>query len=277
MGKMDEFIKFNNQTAGRDKVFRLAQYTSRILWYGLAKRKSCAKSAEKAKRLDESLGLMRRLLRFGRFFETLHSALPVMSSVSDPVVRTTCVLSRISSTCFMLIDHIVCLDKLGVLPPKLINAAKWDRTSTRFWLYSIVLGLIRDFYEIQRIYREEFQHVRSRRVTKSSSSNTLTDSRLPEQSHHYHHQKRAILGSLGCGSVKMVECLKQARVFRRCVRDHGDVAVDLLKNSCDVFLPLNSLGFVNLSPAVIGLLGVISTIASALPQINPMIKMVPAT
>jgi len=188
----------------------------------------------------------------------------------------------------MLIDHMVCLDKLGVLPPQLINAAKWDKTSTRFWLYSIILGLIRDFYEIQRIYREEFQQVKNRRITKSSVSSASSasrnhnaaggDTRLPEQSHHHHNfQKRVIMSGLGCGNVKIVECLEQARVFSRCVRDHGDVAVDTLKNFCDLFLPLNSLGFVNLSPAMIGLLGVISTIASALPQINPMIKMVPAT
>lgn len=192
-----------------------------------------------------------------------------MSSVSDPVVRLTCVLSRICSTCFMLIDHIVCLDKLGILPAKLINAPKWDRTSTRFWLYSITLGLVRDFYEITRVYKEDYQQLNksSRRISRASTKG---------KERHSGGASSESSANDGTG-VNMVECLDHCRLVVRCVRDHGDVAVDTVKNLCDIFIPLNSLGFVKLNTATIGLLGVISSIVGALPQFNPMIKMVPST
>lgn len=202
-----------------------------------------------------------------------------MTSVSDPVIRTCCVLSRISSSCFMIIDHIVCLDKLGVLPPHLIDASKWDRTSTRFWLYSITLGLVRDFYEISRIYKEEFQHFPRRSTLKkgSKSSSSAHRSTSHSQSSQTSRSKLSSCYGIVTKNPSVVEYVEQCRILGHCVRDHADVAVDTLKNLCDLLLPLNALGFVKLTPVTTGLLGIISTIASALPQINPMIKMVPAT
>ena len=44
--------------------------------------------------------------------------------------------------------------------------------------------------------------------------------------------------------------------------------LDTLKNAADIWLPLRSLDHVNLSPFFVGLLGVISSILSALPIIN---------
>lgn len=204
------------------------------------------------------------MLRFGRFYESLQSALPVMSSVSDPVIRLICVLSRISNACFMLIDHMVCLEKLGVLSSTFINSAKWDRTSTRFWLYAITLGLARDFYEIRRIYKEEFHHSGGPAFRRHSHSK-------PDRARDRENDPETRKDS------SLVELVEHLRLLRRVVKEHADVAVDTLKNLCDLFLPLNSLGFVKLSPGTVGLLGVVSTVASSLPMMNPMIKMVPAT
>jgi len=263
---MDEYIKFQNQTAGRDKFFRLIQYTSRIVW-GILERKRGNGSdtgVQRAKQLDQVLGLMRRMLRFGRFFETLHSALPLVSGsssgVSDWITRVTLAMSRISNACYMFLDHVVCLDKLSLLPTNWIHAESWDKLSTKFWLYAILLSLIRDAHELMKIYRENAA-VRWRR-----------------QSPHpkFHEIENETEGKKGKGSVRIV-CWGRIRWAGMVVMEHGDVCVDTAKNLLDVLLPLNSLKFINLPPGVIGCVGVASTLLAALPQINPMIKMVPAS
>jgi len=285
---MDEFVKFNNQTAGRDKFFRLLQYCSRVVWYNLDKNGKNPEAVGRAKKLDETLGLMRRLLRFGRFFDTLHSALPVMSSVSDQVIRITSAISRISSSCFMAIDHLVCLQKLGVLSPKAFDGPSWDKTSTRFWLYSIVMGLVRDFYEISKLYKEA-SRMKKRKIKGHSQSHAGGHHRPQQQSLESGEGSSSNLVNNGGGSCRGLECIpvqlqpalgkciRTSRVLITCVVSHADISIDLLKNLTDLFIPLSILGHIKLSPGTIGLLGVVSTVASAIPQINPMTKMVPAT
>jgi len=277
---MDEFVKFNNQTAGRDKVFRLLQYCSRVVWYNLDKNGKNPEAVGRAKKLDETLGLMRRLLRFGRFFDTLHSALPVMSSVSDQVIRITSAISRISSSCFMAIDHLVCLQKLGILSPRAFDGPSWDKTSTRFWLYSIIMGLVRDFYEISKLYKEA-SRMKKRKIMGHSHAQ-----RRPQEASESGESSN--IASNGGGSCKgllcvpvplqpaLLNCIKTSRLLISCVYSHADISIDLLKNLTDLFIPLSILGHIKLSPGTIGLLGVVSTVASAIPQINPMTKMVPA-
>jgi hypothetical protein len=180
----------------------------------------------------------------------------------------------------MFIDHIVCLNKLGILPSKLIDAAKWDKMSLKFWLYAILLGLIRDAYEIMKIYREEYQNRlklnRKRRVSSnlavSGGSEIVNEANKVEM-----EVKRSTEAEYGHGQQSMVRCLGGIGSASHCVLDHADVAVDTAKNLFDLFIPLNGLGFLKLNPALVSFLGVLSTILSAIPQINPMVKMVPAT
>jgi len=178
-----------------------------------------------------------------------------MSTINDRVIRITSALSRISSSCFMLLDHVVCLHKLGLIPKNSIDPGGWDKTSTKFWLYSIILGLIRDFYEIQKVYKDYQRRTRQKKG----------------RGYYDDPYEGPVVGSLP------LKCVIHAKIISKYVTNHADIAIDTLKNSCDLFIPLNTLGFVKLSPGSIGLLGVISTIASTIPQFNPMCKLVPAT
>ena len=46
--------------------------------------------------------------------------------------------------------------------------------------------------------------------------------------------------------------------------------MDTLKNLADFWIPMSSLGHVNLPPFLIGILGIISSITSALPLVDPI-------
>lgn len=61
-----------------------------------------------------------------------------------------------------------------------------------------------------------------------------------------------------------------------CVNNHQAVIVDTIKNVCDVFIPLSSLGYSKLSPKYQGILGVISSIAGLFEILYPTAKLLPA-
>uniref|UniRef100_T1JI86 Peroxisomal membrane protein 11B n=1 Tax=Strigamia maritima TaxID=126957 RepID=T1JI86_STRMM len=61
----------------------------------------------------------------------------------------------------------------------------------------------------------------------------------------------------------------------KCLRDRKDLTIDTVKNCCDVFIPATNLGFCNLSPGTIGLLGVVSSALGIITLIDPMLKLQP--
>lgn len=60
------------------------------------------------------------------------------------------------------------------------------------------------------------------------------------------------------------------------VMQRPDVVLDSVKNSADFLLPLNVMGIVQLSTGVSGLLGLISSIAGAMPIWYPELKLKPS-
>lgn len=56
------------------------------------------------------------------------------------------------------------------------------------------------------------------------------------------------------------------------LKEHKSLVVDTVKNVCDVFIPLNGLGYVQMSNQTIGILGAISSVMGLLPLIYPRLK-----
>ncbi|XP_072750526.1 peroxisomal membrane protein 11B [Anoplolepis gracilipes] len=61
-----------------------------------------------------------------------------------------------------------------------------------------------------------------------------------------------------------------------CLKDHREVAMDTVKNGCDLFIPLTALGIAKCTPGTIGLLGIISSFIGLCTIINPLYKLTPS-
>lgn len=186
---------------------------------------------------QKSKALLFLVLRLGRCIDTLYSVLPLFH-YPDTTVRITVILSKISNALFLLTDHILWLGRADLCN---VNTEKWSRISNKYWLYSITLNLVRDFYEVMNILKS---------------------------------QKCRILPSDGFRSFNDVITtgLRTASILQR----HRSIMIDTIKNSCDFFIPLTALGHVNLSPSSVGLLGVISSLAGLMVLIEPLAKLTPA-
>ncbi|XP_046398350.1 peroxisomal membrane protein 11B [Ischnura elegans] len=242
---MDIIVSLNNQTAGRDKIVRLLQYGSKATWHYMQGRPLGSRSVEQLKNLEYTFGSFRRLLRLGRFLDSLYSALSTIHH-ADLVVRITLTLSKIASALFLLADHILWFGRAGLM---VVDSSRWSTISYKYWLYSLTMNLVRDVYEIWRGLTRQVDK-RSLRIGSPSRS----------------YQCRI-------DSVCPVSAMKLILAF---LSEHQDVAVDTVKNACDLLIPLTALGYTSFSPGAIGILGVVSSIAALMSLIDPTKKLSPS-
>lgn len=162
-------------------------------------------------------------MRFGRFVDSLHTAL---QTVNHPykTIRFCVTFSKIAHSLYLLSDHFIWLNRNNFIR---INATKWSQTGNKYWLLSIVLNLVRDAMELNSLLKM---------MLKKKILNTLNRKVAP---------KDVFTG--------------EAAHF---VRSHKDLLIDMVKNSCDLMLPLTNLGFVRLSPGTIGVVGMVSSVLS---------------
>lgn len=239
-------IKFGGQTNGRDKFFRLVQYSVKLIWWNLKNKNDLV---EKLKKLESSMSMTRKLLRMGKSLDFIQAALKSLH-IKDDVIRWTVTLSKISQSMFLLFDHIIYFHNLGIIKT---DKAKWSKISAQFWFFSLALNLTRNFYDITNLVKLEMskQQKRGNEMQYSNGETTAT----------YNGRQTSNAGALS--------------VVRQCVCDNKPVFLDLVKNVSDMVLPLNTLGKVNASTGVQGSLGIISSMIGVATVWNPTLKLVP--
>lgn len=177
------------------------------------------------------------MLRFGKCIDVIYSTLALFDH-PDPTVRHTLILSKIATSLFLLGDHLLWLGRADVCN---IDTQKWSQISNKYWLYSITMNLVRDFYEISCIIKA---------------------------------QKQAIVPD--CGIHNVNDLYKTVLRTLTVLQSNRSVMIDTVKNACDFFIPLTALGHSNLSPGTVGWLGVVSSIAGLLVLLEPKIKLSPS-
>lgn len=248
---MDLYIKLNAQAGGRDKIIRLLQYLSRTLWDFLQKHGQNQEVIDKLKSLEFTFSSFRKLLRLGKCIDVFYSSLSTIH-YPDLTIRITLTLSKLATALFLFADHIIWFARSGVFQN--INLEKWNNIANRYWLMSITLNLVRDVYEIMNILKC------NKGIIFAKKGQGLTRVGKSE-------------------SVCPININDVLPVFLRgfqCVQGQTDVFVDTIKNACDFFIPLTALGYTRLSPAMVGSLGVVSSIAGILALVKPMAKLTPS-
>ncbi|KAK3865360.1 hypothetical protein Pcinc_029028 [Petrolisthes cinctipes] len=244
---MDTWIKLNASTTGKDKLFRLVQYLSRLLWYRLESRKHLRDTVDRLRVLEASISTFRKLLRLGKSLEVVYGALRTLH-LPDLVLRTSLTLSRIYQAFFLLADHIIWLGRAGLCE---IDRDKWGRLSNRFWLGSIICNLFRDGYEILQLLQKKMKH------TDLITNNT----------------------PCGYPTLPLVRTLYRTvpscRPMVTLADTHRDVLWDTVKNLCDLCIPLTNLGHTQMSSGVVGLMGTVSSLAGIIVVLDPLARLAP--
>ncbi|XP_077989540.1 peroxisomal membrane protein 11B-like [Glandiceps talaboti] len=256
MDIVSAIVKLNAQTSGRDKVCRFFQYGSKFTWSSL---KGLGKDEElvlKIKNLENTLSATRKLLRFGKSFDLIQETLKTIH-LPDIFLRVTITLAKLNQAIYLLVDHALWAEKTGLLQ---LDKKYYRKLSARFWLVTLILSLARNLYEILLLVKTMFRLYKSKKSDDSGSNNN--------QRNCYVTSGGATVDSISAGVL-------QVSLVRRCLQDNPPLALDTLKNCADIFLPLSSLGYIRLSSALQGILGMISSVIGVMTVWNSDYKLRP--
>ncbi|EDW77115.1 uncharacterized protein Dwil_GK22099 [Drosophila willistoni] len=241
---MDKWVQLNNQAAGRDKIARLIQYASRALWDSLESTNSTPALVDNFKTVEYILSTFRKLLRFGKCLDVFYASLRTLH-YPDLTIRVTLTLGKLSQSLFLFADHFLWLARTGLTT---VDAKRWSNMANKYWLFSIIMNLCRDFYEIVRVLD----------LHKAGVKSGITRCQIP------------------CSLNSPADFKRLALHSYIILQGHKAVAVDTLKNLCDFFIPLTALGYTSLTPRTIGVLGAISSVAGLWAMLEPTAKLTPA-
>ncbi|PIK57309.1 putative peroxisomal membrane protein 11B isoform X2 [Apostichopus japonicus] len=169
----EQLIKILAQTSGRDKIYRSIQYGGKFLWWSLEQQGDQDEIVKKLKILETHLSTGRKLFRIANSISLLKAALTNMQN-DDVVLRLVVTLSKLNSAFYLLFDHIIWANRIGLVK---VDQKYYSKLSNRFWLATLILNLTRDLYEflllandLPQLAKECGENGQSRRFSPTDDS-----------------------------------------------------------------------------------------------------------
>ncbi|KAF1381197.1 hypothetical protein PFLUV_G00151060 [Perca fluviatilis] len=251
---MDSWVRFNAQSQAKERVIRAAQYACTLLGYTLQKGGAAAELRKTVSQLEAHMSLSRKLLRLGNSVEALEAAKRAIH-LSDSVLRLCLTISHLNRAMYFACDNVLWAGKTGLVSK--LDQHKWSQRSFRYYLFALILNLTRDVYELRLLIECEARS----RAARSPPSPSPT---LPADH------------SLSPSTPDMLAWLRrQLHLLVTVLYSNPPLLLDLLKNSCDIFIPLDRLGIYPTGQGFVGACGLASSVLSILTMVHPWLKLKP--
>ncbi|XP_053189750.1 peroxisomal membrane protein 11B [Scomber japonicus] len=258
---MDSWVRFNSQSQAKDKIIRAAQYACTLLGYTLQKGGAAAELRKTISQLEAHMSLTRKLLRLGNSVEALEAAKRAIH-LSDSVLRLTLTISHLNRAMYFACDNVLWAGKTGLISK--LDQKKWSQRSFRYYLFALILNLTRDVYELHLLMECEARY----RATKSPLSTTQPSDGLSSPSSPASTAAVAL-------PVMSAWMRRQLHLLVTVLYSNPPLLMDLMKNSCDIFIPLDRLGIYPTGTGFVGACGLASSVLSILTMIHPWLKLKP--
>lgn len=246
---MESFIKFTNQSQGRDRIFRATQYACGLSKYFLRNNPASKELVEKLQSLESNMSSGRKLFRLGNTVNSIEATKQNLK-LADPVLRLCLIVANLNRALYFICDNVLWARNVGLFRD--INKARWSLNASRLYFLSLVMSLTRDVYVISQIM---VHRARDKRFQQKITQH-LGDS--PDVA-------TVVIPQLDAFLFLLFESLK----------GHPAVALDMMKNICDLFIPLDKLGIYPSNAGVVGFCGLISSLLGIVSLLQPSLKMKP--
>ncbi|XP_067267823.1 peroxisomal membrane protein 11B [Chanodichthys erythropterus] len=266
---MDSWVRFSAQSQAKERVFRAAQYACTLLGYTLQRGGARAELLSTIKQLEAHMSLTRKLMRLGNSAEALEAAKRTVH-LSDCVLRLCITVAHLNRAMYFACDNVLWAGKTGLLPE--LDQNKWSQRSFRYYLFALILNLTRDAYEIRLLMERESRSSSAKSFNSSPSPLTPTSENGEFPLTPSPSSAMSPLPPLPMLSAKLN---KQFRLLITVLRNNPPLLLDLLKNLCDVFIPLDRLGLYPTGSGFVGACGLTSSILSILTIVHPWLKLKP--
>lgn len=241
---------------------RAAQYACSLLGHALQKHGAGPGLQKQIQQLEGHLSLGRKLLRLGNSADALESAKRAVH-LSDVVQRFCITVGHLNRALYFACDNVLWAGKSGLAPR--VDQEKWAQRSFRYYLFSLIMNLSRDAYEI-RLLMEQESSACSRRLKGSGGG-------VPGE---IETGGPGGPGTPGEGLPELALKLQlRVLLLARVLRSHPPLLLDVVRNACDLFIPLDKLGLWRCGPGIVGLCGLVSSILSILTLICPWLRLKP--
>ncbi|KAF9911135.1 Peroxisomal membrane protein PMP27 [Linnemannia zychae] len=221
------WLKYTATTVGRDKIYRAVQYFSRFLAWYLLRQGATKETVARFNNLKKTLGLSRKLMRFGKPVEHIENAVKA-TSVKDEFIRFATIGKQLAYAGYLTLDGIIFIDGSGAY--KFKNIKKYSELASRFWLAGIVFGFIGGLYKTRQI-----------QIRREVAARGLAHSSESEKSH--------------------------ARTELKAIaKEQYSVNKQLLQDGLDMLIPATGLGYLSLDDGAVGLIGTATAIMGAQSQ-----------
>ncbi|KAM9168956.1 LOW QUALITY PROTEIN: peroxisomal membrane protein 11B [Mergus octosetaceus] len=247
---MEPWVRFSAQSQA-ERLLRAAQYGCALAGAALRRNGASAEVLARVRQLEAHLSLGRKLLRLGGSAEALEAAKRAIH-LSDAVLRFCLTLSHLNRALYLACDNVLWAGKAGLAPA--VDQEKWSQRSFRYYLFALIVNLSRDAYELRVLMEREANGKRGERRRGEAAAAAAP--------------RRGGLQQLG------LRLQLELRLLLRVLRSNPPLLLDLLKNACDLFIPLDKLGSTD-SPAFVGLCGLASSVLSILTILHPWLKLKP--
>ncbi|KAM3849737.1 peroxisomal membrane protein 11B, partial [Diretmus argenteus] len=242
-----------------------AQYACTLLGYSLQKGGAGVELLNLVRQLEAHMSLTRKMLRLGNSVEALEAAKRAVH-LSDSVLRLCLTVAHLNRAMYFACDNVLWAGKTGILPQ--LDQHKWSQRSFRYYLFALILNLTRDAYELRLLMERESRYQSSTKSPPSPSAVTRPDddSSFPSSP-----------TSPGTVILPMLSArlCRQLHLLVTVLYSNPPLLLDLLKNSCDIFIPLDRLGIYPTGPGFIGACGLTSSVLSILTIMHPWLKLKP--
>ncbi|XP_037621914.1 peroxisomal membrane protein 11A [Sebastes umbrosus] len=246
---MDTVVKFTSQSQGRDRIFRATQYACALSIYLLRNNSERKDLVAKLKSLETNMSAGRKLFRLGNTINSIEAAKRTMQ-LSDRVLCLCLTAANANRALYFICDNVLWARSVGLIRD--IDKERWSLNSSRCYFLSLVMSLTRDLYIVVQLMtqRARDEHFRQKMEMHLRESPEVAEAVVP--------QLDAIL-------FLLFDSLKS----------HPAVALDTLKNVCDLFIPLDKLGIYQSNAGVVGFCGLMSSVIGIITLLQPKLRLKP--
>ncbi|KAK5613046.1 hypothetical protein CRENBAI_002711 [Crenichthys baileyi] len=255
---MDSWVRFNSQSQAKERVLRTAQYACMLLGYTLHKSRVATNLHRTISDLEAHMSLTRKLLCLGNSVEALQAAKRAIH-LSDSVLRLCLTIGHLNRAMYFACDNVLWAGKTGIISK--LDQQKWSQRSFRYYLFALILNVTRDVYELCLLLDSEDRY-RSAKCSSNPSSALPAHHLSPSSS----SSSPALMWARLCRHIHQVVTV---------LYSNPPLLLDLLKNGCDIFIPLDKLGIYRTGPGFVGTCGVLSSVLSIVTMLHPWLKLKP--
>jgi hypothetical protein len=170
------------------------------------------------------------VFRLGTSVTQFRSALDTIH-LQNPLLRFLITLTKVNRGVYLLIDHLVWAQRMRLIT---IDSKYWSWVSNQCWMLALILGLLRDLYEVFMAWSSEKERL---------------------------------------GKYLSYDESVTTKAMFSVVQNNPAICVDIIKNGGDLLIPISRLDMVYVPGGIIGLLGVISSLAGLVATYNERLKL----